>query len=66
MEYKEKSATLLHSINETCRLLGYSGRNAIYLLIQNGEIEMVKLGRRSFITHESLIAFVDKLKGENE
>ena len=63
---RNQPAPLLHSINDACRMLGDSGRNTVYNLINDGRLTMVKLGRRSFITHDSIVAFVESLKGENE
>ena len=63
MDVTNQPQPLLYSINETCRVLGNSGRNTVYNLINDGRLTMVKLGRRSFITHDSIVAFVESLKG---
>ena len=43
--------------------LGGVCRTTVYKLINDGELELVKIGRRSFITGKSLTAYVDRLKG---
>lgn len=48
------------SIGETVRLFGI-GRTKLYELIQNGEIEAIKLGRRTLIRAESARSFIDRL-----
>jgi excisionase family DNA binding protein len=41
--------------------LGGVGRTTVYELIKRGELTQVHIGRRGFITAESLAAFVDRL-----
>lgn len=41
--------------------LGGIGRTTIYDLIKRGEIAKVNIGRRGFITSESLDAYIDRL-----
>jgi predicted DNA-binding transcriptional regulator AlpA len=41
--------------------LGGIGNTTIYDLINKGELKKVNIGRRSFITSESLAAYVDRL-----
>ena len=48
------------SIGETVRLFGI-GRTKLYELINSGDIEAIKLGRRTLIRAESLRAFVARL-----
>ena len=55
---------ILHSIPATGELLGGSGRNTVYELVNADELELVKLGRRSFITDESIRALVERKKLE--
>jgi len=57
-----QAAPLLHSINDSCTVLGNSGRNTIYNLVSAGKLKMVKLGRRSFITDTSLRQLVSELE----
>lgn len=51
----------LVSIAEARALLGGIGHTTIYELIKRGEITKVNIGRRGFITSESLAAYVDRL-----
>lgn len=51
----------LVAIPEARHLLGGIGRTTIYELVKQGEIVKVNLGRRAFITSESLDAYVDRL-----
>ncbi|RIX32191.1 helix-turn-helix domain-containing protein [Sphingomonas edaphi] len=48
------------SVGETVRLFGI-GRTKLYELIQSGEIEAIKLGRRTLIRAESARSFIDSL-----
>jgi hypothetical protein len=41
--------------------LGGIGRTTTYELIDRGELVKVNIGRRAFITTESLAAYVDRL-----
>jgi hypothetical protein len=41
--------------------LGGIGHTTMYELIKRGELKKVNIGRRSFITTESLAAYVDRL-----
>jgi hypothetical protein len=41
--------------------LGGLGRTKIYKLIDEGELVRVNIGRRSFVTAESIEAYVDRL-----
>ena len=43
-------------------LLGGVCRTTVYKLVNDGELELVKIGRRSFITGQSLTAYVERLK----
>ena len=48
------SRSQLHSINESRARLGNIGRDAIYGLLNSGQLNGKKIGRRTFITDESL------------
>lgn len=41
--------------------LGGIGRTTIYALIKRGELTQVHVGRRTFLTTESLTCYVDRL-----
>jgi predicted DNA-binding transcriptional regulator AlpA len=41
--------------------LGGIGRTTVYELIKRGELVKVNIGRRGFVTSESLAAYVDRL-----
>jgi hypothetical protein len=51
----------LVSIPDTRAVLGGIGHTTMYDLIKRREVVKVKLGRRSFITAESIAAYVDRL-----
>jgi hypothetical protein len=48
-------------IPESCRLLGGVGRTTLYALVKQRKLTKVNIGSRSFITAESLEAFLDGL-----
>ena len=52
---------LLTPIDRARTVLGNVGRTKVYELVNAGEIVKVSIGRRSFITTESLAAYVDRL-----
>jgi hypothetical protein len=54
---------LLIPINGVCDSLGV-GRTKVYELINQHEIVQVSIGRRSFVTTESLVAYVGRLAEE--
>jgi hypothetical protein len=54
-------ARLLVPIPETCSVLGNVSRTTVYDLVDKRELVKVNIGRRSFITAESLAAYVDRL-----
>ena len=41
--------------------LGGLGRTTVYQLIEQGELTKVNIGRRSFITTNSIAAYLDRL-----
>jgi hypothetical protein len=51
----------LLSIIEARKELGGIGHTTIYDLIGDGQLVKVNIGRRSFITAESLAAYVDRI-----
>lgn len=52
----------LHSIEDAKKAIGVGSRSKMYDLAHKGEIALVKIGRRTFVTDESLVAFVERLK----
>ena len=52
---------LLIPINDVCAALGRVGRTKVYELVNQRELVKVSIGRRSFVTTESLVAYVDRL-----
>lgn len=55
----QQAAPLLHTIEQTRKLLA-CGRNSVYNLVNRNELTLIKMGRRSLITDESIRALVDR------
>jgi hypothetical protein len=55
-------ARLLVPIPDSQETLGGVGRTTIWKLVKAGELEQVCIGRRAFITAESLEAYVGRLR----
>jgi len=53
---------LLHSLPEGAELLGGIGRSTLFELIAAGHIEVVKIGRRTLISHDELERYVRSLR----
>ncbi|QAY78182.1 helix-turn-helix domain-containing protein [Sphingosinicella sp. BN140058] len=53
----EASMPITVRVREACRLTGI-GRSKMYMLIQEGHIEVVKVGSMTLITMRSLTAFL--------
>jgi hypothetical protein len=53
---------LIVPTGEAMRRLGDIGRTKFYELVETKEIEMVKIGRRSFVTTKSIAAYVERLR----
>jgi hypothetical protein len=49
-------------ISEACGELGSVSRSMLYELVNRGDLIRVNIGRRSFITADSLAAFIDSLE----
>lgn len=54
-------ARLLYPVDEAASRLGIQ-RTSLYALLKEGELERVKIGRRTLITAESLTGFIKKLR----
>jgi hypothetical protein len=52
---------VLYSFPEARRALGGIGLTKLYELIDTGKVKRVHIGRRAFITAESVAAFVEGL-----
>lgn len=63
MSAPPNNSSLLHSINDT-KLLLNCGRNTVYNLARRNELTLIKIGRRSLITDESIRALIDKKVAE--
>ena len=55
------SERLLVPVPDTCADLGGLSRTTVYELVKQGHLVKVNIGRRGFITAESLRAYVDRL-----
>ena len=62
---QENNTPLLHTIEQARTLLA-CGRNTVYNLVNRNELTMIKVGRRSLITDESIREFVDRKVQEAE
>ena len=51
----------LYSIPEAQEQLGGIGRTTLYLLAKEGQLQLVKIGARTFVTHDSLEEYVQAL-----
>lgn len=56
-----RSDTILNSIPRVCERTGL-GRSKVYELIAAGEIKTVKVGRRTLVPEDWLIAFAESLE----
>ena len=63
MSASTNSSPLLHSINDTKSLLN-CGRNTVYNLANRNELTLIKMGRRSLITDDSIRALIDRKVAE--
>lgn len=55
-------APLAYSVREAAQALSI-GRTRLYELINGGELEALKLGRRTLIPREALLALLSNLSG---
>lgn len=51
---------LLHSIDETLEALSI-GRTKFYELVADGSLKLIKIGRRSLVSHDELMRYVASL-----
>jgi hypothetical protein len=55
---------ILYSDNEARRLLGNIGRSKYLQEVDAGELERVHIGKRAFVTAESLRRYVERLRSQ--
>jgi excisionase family DNA binding protein len=55
---------LLVSVEEAARILSL-GRNKMFDLVREGDIESLKVGRRRLIPREALSDFVERQRGQH-
>jgi excisionase family DNA binding protein len=55
----QRNKALLHTIEQTRELLSCS-RSTVYKLVNSSELTMIKVGRRSLITDETIRVLVDR------
>ena len=58
------SDQLLHPIPEARAILGNIGNSKFYQIVASGQLKLVKIGRRSFVTPDELRRYVDSLSDE--
>lgn len=56
---------VLYSVEEAASVLSV-GRTPLYALIDSGELERVKIGRRSLVPADSIAAYVERLRAGDE
>jgi len=56
-------APLCVRVNVASRMLGI-GRTKIYELIGNGEVEVIKVGKATLVTTDSLKALIERRRGQ--
>jgi excisionase family DNA binding protein len=52
---------VLHSVEEAASILSV-GRTSLYALIDSGQLERVKIGRRSLVPADSIADYVERLR----
>lgn len=61
-EAPPETPALVHEILEAAHILR-CGRSTIYELMNAGELQSIKIGRRRLVTHSSIVDYVDRLAG---
>ena len=56
----------LNDIDATLQAFGGISRNSLYRMVKRGEIRLVKIGRRSFVTHTEILRRVAALEADAE
>ena len=57
---------LLYSLEQASEVLGGLGRTSIFELIKAGELKVVRIGRRTFISETALTDFVHRSELKSE
>lgn len=57
----EANTPLLVQVSDLPRYLGNIGRTSTYKLIAGGELTRVNIGRRAFVTRQSIDAYVERI-----
>lgn len=55
------SDRILYPLTEARQLLGGIGKSSFYKLVGNGQISVVKVGNRTFVHADELVAFVKRV-----
>ena len=64
MNTQEESPKLkrrLYPLAEAQDQLGGIGRTTLYQLAKSGQLQLVKIGARTFVTHKSLDSYIETL-----
>jgi len=64
MTIEANEEALLVPVGQVSGLLGGLSRSSVYNLLDNGELERVKLGTRCFVTRSSIEALIERLRAE--
>ncbi|WP_425309086.1 helix-turn-helix domain-containing protein [Ammonicoccus fulvus] len=57
-------ARILYSVPEGRHQMGDIGHTTFYELVKAGKIKIVKIGRRTFISHDEIERYVASLAGD--
>ena len=60
------SEQLLNSVPRARAVLGDIGHSKFYQIVASGQLKLVKIGRRSFVTSDELRRYVNALSDESE
>ncbi len=60
-DHSKTHARVLYPVNEAREKLGGISRSSFYILVADGTLNIVKLGRRTFVHTDELERFIDSL-----